>query len=63
MYLDTRPFCWYQVQGHLSKSRSNIKVAIFKKRQLPGHRRFTNTSCSFVKEMILNAGFPFTGTH
>ena len=27
----TRSSCWYQVQGYLSRSRSNIKVTIFKK--------------------------------
>ena len=27
----TRPFCWYQVHGHQSRSRSNIKVTVFEK--------------------------------
>ena len=44
-YLVTRPFCWYQVQGHLSKSRSNIKVTVFKKWPLQEHWCLTNTSC------------------
>ena len=29
-YLMTRPFCWYHVQGHLSRSRSNIKATVKK---------------------------------
>ena len=33
MYLVSRPFCWYQVQGHLSKSRSNTKVKSKKKKK------------------------------
>ena len=44
----TRPFCWYQIKGHLSRSRSNIKVTIFKKWPLLGHLCFTNTSCSIL---------------
>ena len=30
----TRPFCWFQVQGHLS--RSNIKVTVLKKKKKNG---------------------------
>ena len=32
----TRPFCWYLVQGHLSRSRLNIKATIFEKWPLWG---------------------------
>ena len=34
VYLVTRPFCWYQVQGHLL--RSNIKVTVFGKMAVEG---------------------------
>ena len=32
----TRPLCWYQVQSHLSKLRSNIKVTVFEKMAVAG---------------------------
>ena len=32
----TRPLCWYHIQGHLSRSRSNIKVTVFKKKAVAG---------------------------
>ena len=37
--------CWYQGQGHLQRSRSNIKVTFLKKWPFRGHSCFTNTSC------------------
>ena len=42
-----RPFCWYQVQGHLS--RSNSKVIVFGENKWPlcRHWCFTNTCCFF----------------
>ena len=51
VYLVTRPFIWYHVQGHLS--RFNIKVKIFKKWLLRGHWYFTNTSCYEIGHMIV----------
>ena len=39
--------CWYQGQGHLQRSRSNIKVTFLKKRPLCGHSCLTNTSYFF----------------
>ena len=39
--------CWYQGQGHLQRSRSNIKVTFLKKWPFLGHSCFTNTSCFF----------------
>ena len=38
--------CWNQSQGHLQRSRSNIKVTFLKKWLFWGHSCFTNTSCS-----------------
>ena len=38
--------CWYQ--GHLQRSRSNIKVTFLKKWPFRGHSCFTNTSCYFL---------------
>ena len=37
--------CWYQGQGHLQRSRSNINVVFLKKRPFRGHSYFTNTYC------------------
>ena len=50
--LVTRPFCGYQVQGHLSRSRSNIKVTIFKKWQLQGHLCFILFVMKRVKSLV-----------
>ena len=36
--------CWYQGQGHLQRSRSNIKVTFQR------HSCFTNTSCSYMSQ-------------
>ena len=44
--------CWYQGQGHLQRSRSNIKVTFLKKWPFRGHSCFTNTSCSNLKILI-----------
>ena len=43
--MGVRPLLWYQSHGHQSRSRSNIKVGIFKKWPLQGHSCFTNISC------------------
>ena len=50
--------CWYQGQGHLQRSRSNIKVTFLKKWPFWGHLCFTNTSCStmFSKGFLLRSG-------
>ena len=42
--------CWYQGQGHLQRSRSNIKVTFLKQWPFWGHSCFTNTSCFFFRE-------------
>ena len=39
-------FLWYQGQSHLSISKSNIKVAFFKKWPSQGHWCLGNASCS-----------------
>ena len=36
VFLGVRHFLWYQDQGHLSRSRSNIKVIIFRKVAVTG---------------------------
>ena len=55
----TRPFSWYLVQGHQSRSRSNIKVRVFKKMAIAGalvfhkHNLFHNVFHS-SKKIILD---------
>ena len=36
---------WYQGQGHLQRSGSNIRVMFLKRWVFQGHKYFTNTSC------------------
>ena len=55
VFLLTRPFCWYQVRGHLS--RSNINVTVFEKKKkkkwpLWWHWCLTNTSCSYLISIL-----------
>ena len=38
---------WYQGQGHLQRSRSNIRVMCLKRWVFQGHLCFRNTSCFF----------------
>ena len=51
----TRPFCWYQVQGHQSRSRSNMKVTVFKKKKANAgalvfrkHSLLQNVNCRLI---------------
>ena len=44
-YISSICICWYQVQGHLQRSRSNIKFTFLKKWAFRGHSCFTNTFC------------------
>ena len=48
---------WYQGQGHLQRSRSNIRVMFLKRWVFLGHYCFTNTSCFFFKLLIPYIGF------
>ena len=50
VFLVVRPFVWYQGEGHLFGSRSNIKVTYLKKiGHCRGHSYFTNASSFFIK--------------
>ena len=51
--------CWYQGQGHLQRSRSNIKITFLKRWPFLGHSCFTNTSCFSITFTTFWAYFRF----
>ena len=51
IFLGVKPFLYYQTQGHLSRSGSNIKVTVFEKTSIAGALVFDKHSLLFLKTL------------